>query len=418
MTELMTDFGAFIEASPTSFHAAANLAERLRAAGYAEIDETQPFNAAPGGHFFVRDGACMAWYIPEGASIDSGFRVVGSHTDSPSFKLKPTPNHCSAGWQMLAMEIYGGPLLNSWLNRDMGLAGRLVTKDGKQHLVATGAIMTIPQLAPHLDRSVNDNLHLDKQANLMPVLTIGRPDTDVLDLLCEQANVERGQLGYYDIHATTLEKPATIGPNGEFFAAWRMDNLSSVFASVEALLSNPPTGDIAVLAAFDHEEVGSSTRSGAAGPILEDTLRGIAYALGGTEDQLRAMIARSSCISADAAHAVHPNYVHMHDWDTHPLFNQGPILKINSNQRYATDGAGGALWFRVCEAAGVPTQAFVGNNGVPCGSTIGPITATRLGIRTVDVGIPLLSMHSARELCGSDDMAYLVKVLAAYWQGI
>lgn len=409
--QIMTEFADFITASPSSFHAAAEVARRLREAGFREENEDEAFSGDPGGHYFVRDGACMAWRIPEGRA--RGFRVVGSHTDSPSFKLKPNPEHRSAGWQQLGMEVYGGPLLTSWLNRDLGLAGRLATKDGTTHLVATGPIMVIPQLAPHLDRS--ETVTLDRQQHLMPVYACGKPDFDVLGLLCEQAGIAKDDLGYYDIHAADTQAPAFVGVDEEMFAAWRMDNLSSVFASLKALLEGEAGDDIAVLAAFDHEEVGSSTRTGACGPILEDTLRRVAISVRAEGESYHQMIHASSCISADAGHAVHPNYVGKHDPDNHPLFNAGPVLKINGNQRYATDAVGGAIWFRAVEKAGVPAQAFVGNNAVPCGSTIGPLTSTRLGITTVDVGIPLLSMHSARELCGSQDMGYLAEVLKAYW---
>ena len=413
-SDAMERFSSFIQASPTSFHAAAELARQLDVAGFTRQSELEPFSAAPGGHYFVRDGACMAWWIP--SPQPKGFRIVGSHTDSPSFKLKPNPVRTSAGYQQVGMEVYGGPLLSSWLNRDLGLAGRLVTKDGQERLVETGPIMVIPQLAPHLDRSVNDNLHLDRQENLMPLYAVGS-NLDIVDYLCKLAGMDRDDLGFYDIHATDTHKPSLIGTEQEFFAAWRMDNLSSVFCSVDALLAAKPGNDVNVLAAFDHEEVGSSTRTGAAGPILEDLLRRIAASLGKDEEGYRQMLAQSSCISADAGHSVNPNYVSKHDPGNKLVLNGGPVLKVNGNQRYATDAVGGALWYRLCKAAGIDSQEFVGNNEVPCGSTIGPITATRLGILTVDVGIPLLSMHSARELCGCDDIPAMTSVLTAYYSG-
>ncbi|MGL5405760.1 MAG: M18 family aminopeptidase [Propionibacteriaceae bacterium] len=415
--DLISDYTDFIKASPSSYHAAAQIAARLDQAGYVREDETAAFSNNVGGHYIVRDGAVIAWQLPQGTLTKRGFRIVGSHTDSPSFKLKPNPVHQSAGWQQLGMEIYGGPLLNSWLNRDLGLAGRLISKTGEVKLVATDAIMVIPQLAPHLDRSVNDDLKLDRQAHLMPTYAAGKSDLDALTMVCELAGMKRADLGFYDLHATDTQEPQVIGADKDFFAAWRQDNLSSVFASLAALLSSDDADDIMVLAAFDHEEVGSATRTGACGPFLEDVLRGVVASIGGDSEDYRQMLNRSSCVSADAGHAVNPNYVGKHDPDNHPQFNQGPVLKINGNQRYATDGVGGALWLRVCEAAGVPSQAFVGNNGVPCGSTIGPLTATRLGILTIDVGIPLLSMHSARELSGVADIGYMAEALRSYLSG-
>ena len=408
----MARFGDFVVASPTSYHAAAETARRLEAAGFVAQDQTQAFSAVPGKYYIVRDGACIAWRIPQNVSLTSGFRIVGSHTDSPSFKLKPNPNHLSAGWNQIGVEVYGGVLANSWLNRDLALAGRLVTISGEVKLVQTDPIAVIAQLAPHLDRT--DTLQLNRQEHLMPIVAAGIEDFDVLDLLCCQAGIVRDELASYDIFAIDTQPPAFVGADKKMFASGRIDNLSSVFCSLEAIKAADSGTAIQVLAAFDHEEVGSATRTGAAGSLLEEVLRRICVALGGDMAAFQQMLVDSSCISADAAHAVNPNYVGKHDPDTRPAFNKGAVLKLNGNQRYATDAIGAAIWLRACRAAGVPSQEFVGNNSVPCGSTIGPITATRLGIRTIDVGIPMLSMHSIRELCGSDDMEYLTKALVAY----
>ncbi|EFT15621.1 aminopeptidase I zinc metalloprotease (M18) [Cutibacterium modestum HL037PA3] len=411
------DIISFVEASPTSYHAAAELAQRLERTGFHRLDETEAWSSVEGRHYVVRDGAVIAWITPAKVTPRLGVRIVGSHPDSPSFKLKPNATVTNQGWQQVGMEVYGGGLLNSWLDRDLGLSGRLVTRDGQAHLVRTGPILRISQLAPHLDRTVNDDLKLDRQRHLMPILSVGRPDLDVEDLLCEAAEIKREELAFHDVFAYLTQSPAIIGPYGEFLASQRMDNLSSVHSSVAAFVDVKPTEDIAVMACFDHEEVGSATRSGACGPFLEDILVRIAEGMGITGASYRAMIARSSCVSSDAGHGVHPNYVEKFDPANHPLLNEGSLLKINANQRYATDGVGGALWQRACTAAGVPTQDFVSNNSVPCGSTIGPLTATRLGMLTVDVGVPLMSMHSTRELAGTADLAYLSKALGAYWAG-
>ena len=411
------DIISFVEASPTSYHAAAELARRLDGAGFQKLDETESWSSVEGRCYVVRDGAVIAWVTPEKVTDKVGVRIVGSHTDSPSFKLKPNATVTNQGWQQVGMEVYGGGLLNSWLDRDLGLSGRLVTKDGQVRLVRTGPILRISQLAPHLDSTVNDDLTLDRQRHLMPILSVGRPDLDVEDLLCEEADIKRSDLAFHDVFAHLTQSPAVIGPYGEFLASQRMDNLSSVHSSMAAFVDVTPTDDVALMACFDHEEVGSSTRSGACGPFLEDVLVRIAEGLGMTGAAYRAMIARSSCMSSDAGHGVHPNYVEKFDPANHPLLNEGPLLKINANQRYATDGVGGALWKRACATAGVPTQEFVSNNSVPCGSTIGPLTATRLGMLTVDVGVPLMSMHSTRELAGVKDLEYITAALAAYWQG-
>lgn len=411
------DLISFVKASPTSYQAAAELSRRLDRAGFNQLDETRPWAAVEGRNYVLRDGAVIAWQTPDSISEKTAFRIVGSHTDSPSFKLKPHATITNYGWQQVGMEVYGGGLLNSWLDRDLGLAGRLVTRDGEVHLVRTGPILRISQLAPHLDRSVNEDLRLDRQRHLMPILSVSRPDLDVEDLLCEEAGIDRADLGFHDILAFPTESPAVIGPRREFLASSRLDNLSSVHSSIAAMVGVDPADDIAVMACFDHEEVGSATRSGACGPFLEDVLVRLAEGLGRVGDGYRAMIARSSCISSDAGHGVHPNYADKFDPANHPLLNQGPLLKVNANQRYVTDGVGGALWMRACQAAGVPTQAFVSNNSVPCGSTIGPLTATRLGMLTVDVGTPLMSMHSTRELAGVADLSYLSSALGSYWAG-
>ncbi len=402
----------FVAAAPSSFHAAAEGARRLDAAGFRRQIETEPFDATPGGYFLIRDGALMAWRIPEQIDGDGRFTVLGAHTDSPGFKLKPAPDLSSAGWSGIGVEVYGGPLLNSWLDRELGLAGRLVTATG-EHLVRTGPIMRIPQLAIHLDRGVNDKgVQLDKQAHTMPIWGL-EPDADIVAHLAAIAGIDAIEVLGHDVVSFDTARGAVFGADSEFLASSRLDNLSSVHAGLTALIEAARPAAITILAAFDHEEVGSGSRSGAAGPILEDVLRGIAAALGRDADGLRRMLASSVCLSADAGHAVHPNYVGHHDPANQPLPNRGTLLKLNANQRYATDGVGSALWRRACAQAGVPTQDFVSNNGIPCGSTIGPITATRLGITTIDVGVPLLSMHSARELAGVDDLYALARAATA-----
>ncbi len=414
--EHIQDLAAFIEASPSSYHAASEVAERLTEVGWIEQLEADPWDDSPGGHWVIRDGAIIAWWVPDRLTEQSGFRIVGTHTDSPSLKLKPTPTTGAAGWRQAAMEIYGGPLLNSWLDREFALAGRIVTTAGEQVLVRTPAWLRVPQVAPHLDRSIHEGLKLDRQQHMMPVFGVGTGE-DLLELVAREAGLGASEIAGHDLFAAVTERPAVFGPRDEFFAASRLDNLSSVHAGLVALLSAEESEDVMVLACFDHEEVGSASRSGAGGPFLEEILRRIALSVGFTGDDWHRALARSSCISADAGHAVHPNYAGLNDPNHWPVVNGGPLLKINANQRYTSDAVSGALWRRACDAAGVPTQDFVGNNSVPSGSTIGPISATRLGIVTVDVGIPLLSMHSARELAGVSDPVWLASALTAYFSG-
>ncbi|WP_343318825.1 M18 family aminopeptidase [Arthrobacter sp. TMP15] len=420
------DLRDFIEASPSSFHAACEAGRRLKAAGFSQLEEDAAW-PVHGKCFVIRDGAIIAWIVPETANQTTGFNILGSHTDSPSFKLKPKPTTGRFGWLQAGVEVYGGPLINSWLDRELQFAGRLVDLAGKETLVATGPLLRFPQLAIHLDRGVNDGLKLEKQQHMNPVWGQGDPaQEDLLKLLADRAGVDVKSIGGYDIVVADTQPGQMFGANNEFFAAGRMDNLTSVHASLLALIAVAEAGEsakdggkpmIPVLAAFDHEEIGSGSRSGACGPILEDVLTRVSDGLGATESERRRAFANSLCISADAGHAVHPNYSERHDPVNLPVLNGGPLLKINANQRYATDGVGAALWATLCAIAGAPYQEFVSNNNVPCGSTIGPLTATRLGIRTLDVGTPLLSMHSARELCGTADPYYLAQITQAFFGG-
>ncbi|GAA2029257.1 M18 family aminopeptidase [Agromyces tropicus] len=415
------DFTAFVTASPSSYHAAEEAARRLEEAGFERLDERDAWPTGPGRRVVVRDGAVIAWVQPEGAGPTTPFRILGAHTDSPSFKLKPNPASAAGGLSQANVEVYGGPLLNSWLDRELRLAGRLATRDGATHLVATGPLLRIPQLAIHLDRGVNnDGLTLDKQRHVQPIWgvePVGEP-ADIVAHLAAIAGIDPDEVAGHDVHVVDSSPPARFGRDGAFLASGRMDNLTSVHAGVTAILDAPAdAGHISVVAAFDHEELGSESRSGASGPFLQDVLARIGDGLGAGVEETRRAFAASWHVSSDAGHAVHPNYPERHDPVNRPVLGGGPLLKLNANQRYATDAAGAALWSAACRAAGVPTQEFVSNNAIPCGSTIGPLTATRLGIRTVDVGPPLLSMHSARELAHVEDLAALGAAIAAFLRG-
>ncbi|TFD72623.1 M18 family aminopeptidase [Cryobacterium gelidum] len=418
--DYIADFSAFLAASPSSYHAAAEVARRLDVAGFTRLIESENWIDAAAGHYVVRDGAVIAWSQPVGAGPTTPFRILGAHTDSPGFKLKPKPTIGAHGWLQAGVEVYGGPLQNSWLDRELELAGRLVTRDGTERLVRTGPFLRIPQLAVHLDREVNNGLTLDRQRHLTPVFGVGDPfEADLVAHLAGLAGILAADVAGYDILTADTQAPATFGLGHELFAAGRLDNLSSVYAGLRALIErsrhDAHTGPISVLAAFDHEELGSQSRSGASGPFLDDILTRIGHGLGATGSDRLQSYAESWCLSADAGHAVHPNYRERHDLANTPILGGGPLLKINANQRYATDAHGAALWARTCAQANVQYQEFVSNNTVPCGSTIGPLTATRLGIRVVDVGVPLLSMHSARELCHVNDPPALAAATAAFF---
>ncbi|MFI7318008.1 M18 family aminopeptidase [Streptomyces venezuelae] len=418
------DLMTFLAASPTPYHAVASAAERLEKAGFRQVEETEAWDGTTGGKYVLRGGAIVAWYVPEGASAHTPFRIVGAHTDSPNLRVKPQPDAGAHGWRQVAVEIYGGPLLNSWLDRDLGLAGRLSLRDGTTRLVDIDRpLLRVPQLAIHMDRSVHtDGLKLDKQKHMQPIWGLGHDvhEGDLIRFLEEETGLDEGDVTGWDLMTYAIEAPAFLGRDRELVAGPRMDNLLSVHSATAALTAVAAQEDlpyIPVLAAFDHEENGSQSDTGADGPLLGSVLERSVFARGGSyEDRARAF-AGTVCLSSDTGHAVHPNYAERHDPTHHPRANGGPILKVNVNNRYATDGSGRAVFAAACDKAGVPFQSFVSNNAMPCGTTIGPITAARHGIKTVDIGVAILSMHSVRELCGADDPHMLANALVAFLEG-
>ncbi|MFH8732423.1 MULTISPECIES: M18 family aminopeptidase [unclassified Streptomyces] len=418
------DLMSFLAASPSPYHAVANAAARLEKAGFRQVAETDAWDGTTGGKYVTRGGAIVAWYVPEGAAPHTPFRIVGAHTDSPNLRVKPLPDMGSQGWRQVAVEIYGGPLLNSWLDRDLGLAGRLTLRDSSTRLVNIDrALLRVPQLAIHMDRSVHtDGLKLDKQKHMQPIWGLGNDvhEGDLIRFLEEEYGLAEGDVTGWDLMTHPIEAPSYLGRDKELVAGPRMDNLLSVHAGTAALAAASASDDlpyIPVLAAFDHEENGSQSDTGADGPLLGGVLERSVFARGGSyEDKARAF-AGTVCLSSDTGHAVHPNYAERHDPTHHPRAGGGPILKVNVNNRYATDGSGRAVFAAACEKAGVPFQSFVSNNAMPCGTTIGPITAARHGIKTVDIGVAILSMHSVRELCAADDPFLLANALVAFLEG-
>lgn len=413
--DLAQDLADFIVAAPTPYHAVAEAVRRLDAAGFIAQPEAGPWADGPGGRYLVRDGTVLAWFVPEAVAPGAPMRIFAAHTDSPTLKVKPNPDVGAGGWRQVAVEVYGGALHNSWLDRDLGLAGRLALYDGSTVLVDVHRpLLRVPQLAIHLDRGVNsEGLKLDAQQHLLPIWGLGAPtDGDLIEFLASEVGVDPDEVAAHDLVLHDVNPPALLGEEEELLAAPRLDNLASVHAGIGALLaaSRSADGVVPVFVGFDHEEIGSASATGAAGPLLETVLTRLA----GGFDARGPAFAGSRCLSVDVTHAAHPNYLGHHDPGHRSVPNAGPTLKVNANQRYATDAPGAAAWQRACRDAGVPTQVFVGRNTVPCGSTVGPILATRLGIRTIDVGIPVLSMHSARELCGVRDPAHLAAAATAF----
>jgi aspartyl aminopeptidase len=407
------DLIAYLDESPSPWHAVATSARRLLAAGFQPVALDAPWGQQRAG-FTVRDGALVAWRVPEAAPAWLPFRIVGAHTDSPNLRVKPRPDSSLLGWKQLGVEVYGGILNNSWLDRDLGIAGRVIAGGNAVPVLVRRGVARVAQLAVHLDRDVNDRgLVLDKQAHLTPIWGSGAGRAgDFQDWLAAEVGIESSTIETWDLCLFDIQGAARLGGDASLLASGRIDNQVSCWAATTALIDAPePTAAAQVIVLFDHEEVGSSSTTGAAGPLLEAVLERLVLARGGGRADLLQAFAGSICISADGAHAVHPNYPERHEPGHRPIVNEGPAIKINANQRYATSSETAAFFQRACTIAGVPHQVFVSRNNMPCGSTIGPITATRLGIDTVDVGVPQLSMHSARELCGTADPPALAAAL-------
>lgn len=427
------DLLEFIRASPSPYHAVDQAAEILRLAGFHDLDMVDAWTTEP-GHYFVRDGgAIVAWSDRGGQPSRSGFRIVGAHTDSPNLRIKARADLQSAGFQQLGVEVYGGALWNSWLDRDLGLSGRVVLEgeDTPRLLLIDEPLARIPQLAIHLDRDVNSaGLSLNPQVHLSPVWSLDARPGGFQAFVADRLGTEAERVMAWDLMLHDLTPPTLLGADRSLVAAPRLDNLLSCWAAISALSdvsmsepADPPP--VPVVCLFDHEEVGSASTTGAAGPLLESVLERIvgnasrrgSAPHGFEREALRRALARSVLVSADGAHATHPNYPERHDPRHEIRIDGGPVIKVNANQRYATDATTAAVFIEACERAGVPHQRFVTRNDIPCGSTIGPIAATRLGIATVDAGVAQLSMHSARELCGAEDPLRFTQALTRFLAG-
>ena len=417
----------FVDASPTPFHACEQAARRLSEAGFTEVTESEAFPTEPGRHWLVRSGSLVAWDSTgahgTGAGPTAGFRVIGAHTDSPNLRLKPNADHVKAGWQMLGVEPYGGLLFNSWLDRDLGLAGRVAvrTPAGMETRLFHDPrpVLRVPQVAIHLNRAQNEALTLNPQQHLVPLWGIGDAPGDLPAYLGEQVGAERGDVLGWDVMTHPVEPSARIGLRRELLAAPRLDNLATTFAGVRALVDASATaatghGHVPVLVLFDHEEIGSTSERGATSTLLPSVLERIVAAAGGTRDDYFRALAATLIASGDMGHATHPNYADLHEPQHEIRVNGGPVLKVNANLRYATDAVGAAAFRLACEQAEVPMQTFVSRSDLPCGSTVGPVTSSLTGATTVDFGAAALSMHSARELMGAEDPAMYAGALSAF----
>ncbi|CAN5139379.1 M18 family aminopeptidase [soil metagenome] len=414
-----TDLCSFIDASPSPFHLCQTVAGELVAQGFVQIHEREPWPVDQGRYFLIRGGSLIAWTNEASTAPSNGFRVVGGHTDSPNLRLKQHPDLTSAGWDVVALEPYGGALLNSWLDRDLGLSGRLTVRASggvEERLVHLNEpLLRVPQLAIHLAED-RKGVELNPQRHLNAVWGL-ESEADILGLVAGAADVHRNDVLGFELMTHDVNPSALIGPRRDLVSAPRLDNQGTCFAGLRALVAAtlaPASGTIAMLALFDHEEVGSMSDRGAFSDLLLTAIERIVLAAGGTRDDFHRAIAGSVCASGDMAHATHPNYSDRHEPGHRIVPGGGPVLKVNQNLRYATDAAGAGVFATACEQAGVPLQRYVHRADLPCGSTIGPITAAKTGISTVDVGAPQLAMHSARELMSASDIETYAAALAAF----
>jgi len=427
------DLLAFLDRSPTPYHAVAESVRRLEAGGWREAQEVDVWELGPGEkRYSLRGGGSLiALRMGAGSPVQGGFRVLGAHTDSPNLRLKPRADVSANGYQQLAVEPYGGVLTHTWLDRDLSLAGQVTLREGDltRTLLIDFArpLLRIPNLAIHLNREIQtEGLKLNAQTHLAPISGLegapGLADLIAKELRARQlGNPSPADVLAFDLMLYDPQPAAVSGLRGEFIQAGRLDNLVSCHAAVTALLAaagEPPPPHASVVVLYDHEEVGSRSAFGAAGPLLADALERAVAGWKGAEPQgLPRALARSLLISVDMAHALHPNYADRHEPGHRPLLGGGPVIKRNANLSYASDAVGVAQVASLCSRLGITPQAFVTRSDLACGSTIGPISAARVGIRTVDIGSPMLSMHSCREMAGSADVQPMIDLLRLFLSG-
>ena len=424
---LNTGLMQFVQASPTPYHAVANLAAALAAAGFERLEESGQWQLDRSSSYYVTraESSIIAFRTGQDDLAESGFHMVGAHTDSPCLKVKPQPEILRQQYIQLGVEVYGGVLLNPWFDRDLSLAGRVDyrDKDGKLGFTLIDfrkAIAIIPSLAIHLDREANERRAINAQTYLPPILAQSGEGKFVFkdflqQYLAEELGLTVDKVLSFDLRFYDVQPPALVGLHDEFIACARLDNLLSCYVGMQSLIDcTADHGSLVVCT--DHEEVGSVSASGAKGPFLEAVLDRIGEAFGtaGAEAKRRTLD-RSTFYSVDNSHGIHPNFADKHDDKHGPLLNQGPVIKINGNQRYATSSQTSAAFRQLCEVNNVPVQAFVVRNDMACGSTIGPIVAGELGVKTLDLGVPTFGMHSIRETAGSQDAAYLATALIAFF---
>ena len=400
---------SWLDQSPTPFHVVQTAATSLQTAGFVEVQKLS--GELPELGYLALDGCIVAWRL---GTAKGALRIIGAHTDSPNLRVLPQPDIHQLGWSQLAIEIYGGVLLNSWLDRDLGIAGRVIDSNGVSYLYsAARPLARVPQLAIHLDREIGDKgLHLDRHQHMTPVW--GSTKQSFTEWVQRESGITN--VTAFDAHLFDITPATLLGADESLIASGRLDNQASCWSAVEALRNAPESEHTSILVLNDHEEVGSNSSTGAAGPMLASVVSRVSIQHGLSDGQGFDRLAASWCLSADNAHAIHPNYPERHEPRHAPFINEGPAVKVNGNQRYATSARGLAHIRSIAEANDLPLQTFAARNNIPCGSTIGPITATQLGIEAIDIGIPQLSMHSAREMCGANDPLHMSSLMSAFLQ--
>ena len=411
---------AFLDASPSCYHAAANVAEALLKAGYTRLYEGEPWQLTEGGRYFVlRGGASViAFRVPR--RDFRGFMIAAGHSDSPTFKVRETAEVPTAGGCLrLSVEPYGGMVMRSWLDRPLSVAGRVVVREEGRltaRLVNVDRdLLVIPSVAIHMDREVNKGTALKANVDMLPLFGMGKEPGAFRRLIAEEAGVEEENLISTDLFLYPRQVAALTGVAEEFVASPRLDDLQCVFGCLEGFLAAEDGESVPVLAVFHNEEVGSGTRQGADSTFLTDVLRRINDAMGRTEEEYRAAVANSFLVSADNAHAIHPNHPEYADGREFPVLNGGGVVKYNAAQRYTTDGVSDAVFRQVCREAGVPVQRYSNRADLPGGSTLGNISTAHLSVHSVDIGLPQLAMHAAYEVAGAKDTAYLAQAMTAYF---
>lgn len=431
-SENQTGLLQFLQQSPTPFHAVANMAATLNEAGFRRLDSSEAWSLEKNGRYYVtrNDSAIIAFKTGTAALPDSGFRIAGAHTDSPALKIKPNPDVCSQGFAQLGVEVYGGALLHPWFDRDLSIAGRVNYQDseGGLHSVLVDLrdpVGFIPSLAIHLDRTANEGRLIDKQKELPPILLQVDADEKFRfeDFLLEHLQKDLGRSDVSDILSHELllydtQAPALVGLRKQFICSARLDNLLSCYIALHALIDGEDDA-ASILVCNDHEEVGSVSASGAEGPFLKSVLQRMLESEdesgGGSAASFDRAIQNSVLLSVDNAHGVHPNFSDVHDKGHAPQLNAGPVIKINANQRYASNSESVALLKSICNRLGIKHQSFVMRSDLACGSTIGPITSALLGISTVDLGIASFAMHSIRESVGTADVESTKALIQAFY---